>query len=75
MDYLKNADRLDVPILLIHGKNDTYVPIETSNKLAELRPDLVTFNVYPNATHTNSWNVDPARYERELREFLLRVIK
>ena len=75
MDYLQNADRLDVPILLIHGKNDTYVPIETSNKLAELRPDLVTFNVYPNATHTNSWNVDSARYERELREFLLRVIK
>ena len=75
MDYLQNADRLDVPILLIHGKNDTYVPIETSNKLAELRPDLVTFNVYPNATHANSWNVDSARYERELREFLLRVIK
>ena len=57
MDYLKNADRLDVPILLIHGENDTYVPIETSNKLAELRPDLVTYSVYPNATHTNSWNV------------------
>ena len=75
MDYLKNADRLDVPILLIHGENDTYVPIETSNKLAELRPDLVTYSVYPNATHTNSWNVDSARYERELREFLLRVIK
>ena len=75
MDYLKNADRLDVPILLIHGENDTYVPIETSNKLAELHPDLVTYTVYPNATHTNSWNVDYARYERELREFLLRVIK
>ena len=73
MDYLKNADLFDVPILLIHGENDTYVPIETSNQLAELRPDLVTYSVYREATHVNAWNVDSVRYEQELKEFLLRV--
>ena len=73
MDYLKNADLLDVPILLIHGAHDTYVPIETSNRLADLRPDLVTYSVYREATHVNAWNVDSIRYEQELKEFLFRV--
>ena len=35
MDYLKDADRLDSPILLIHGEDDTRVPIGTSDKLVE----------------------------------------
>ena len=30
MNYLKDVDQLDVPILLIHGEDDTRVPIETS---------------------------------------------
>ena len=66
MDYLKDVDRLDAPILLIHGEDDTRVPIETSDKLAELRPDLVTYSVYPDTTHADAWNVDSERYEREL---------
>ena len=75
MDYLKEADRLNVPILLIHGGADTRIPIETSDKLADLRPDLVTYSVYPDTTHGDAWNLDSGRYERELREFLLRVVK
>ncbi len=75
MDYLKDADRLDVPILLIHGEDDTLVPIETSAELAERRPDLVTYSVYPDTTHVDGWNTDSARYERELREFLLRTLR
>ena len=75
MDYLKDADRLDLPILLIHGEDDARVPIETSDKLAELRSDLVTYSVYPDTTHADAWNVDSERYEREIREFLLRVVE
>ena len=73
MDYLRDADRLQIPILLIHGENDGQVPIETSNKLANLRSDIVTYSVYPNTPHGGSWNVDSQRYERELKDFLLMV--
>ena len=73
MDYLKDTDRLNAPILLIHGENDNRVPIETSNKLSERRPDLITYTVYPDTTHADAWNTDSARYEQELSEFLLRV--
>ena len=73
MDYLKDSHRLDIPILLIHGDDDTRVPIETSDKLSHLRPDLITYTVYPNTPHANAWNTDSTRYEQELRDFLLRV--
>lgn len=75
MDYLKDSDRLDVPILLIHGDDDARVPIETSDELAQLRPDLVTYSVYADTTHVDGWNTDAERYERELREFLSRVLR
>ena len=73
MDYLKHADRLNAPILLIHGENDARVPVETSDKLSQLRPDLITYAIYPNTPHANAWNTDSTRYEQELSNFLLRV--
>ena len=75
MDYLKDSDRLGLPILLIHGENDTRVPIETSDELAVLRPDIISYSVYPDASHASGWNVDSTRYERELRDFLLRIVR
>ena len=75
MDYLQDADRLDLPVLLIHGEDDTRVPIETSDKLAELRPDIVSYSVYPDSSHASGWNVDSTRYERELSDFLVRVVE
>ena len=75
MDYLKDVRRLNVPILLLHGTDDTVVPIETSDEMARLRPDIVTYSVYDETTHGDGWNVDSERYERELREFLVGVVR
>ena len=75
MDYLEDVDELNVPIMLFHGEIDPRIPIESSAELARLRPDLVTFSRYPSAGHVESWNVDTERYERELRDFLVRVAK
>ncbi len=73
MDYLKDAHLLNVPILLIHGEDDASVPIRTSNTLAQLRPDLITYATYPNTTHANTWNTNSTRHNQDLRDFLLRV--
>ena len=73
MDYLKDAHLLNAPILLIHGENDARVPIETSNQLAQLRPDLITYATYPNTTHANTWNTNSPRHTQDLRNFLLRL--
>ncbi len=69
-DYLARVDELTTPVLLFHGEDDDRVPIETSDALAAVRPDLVTYVRVPNATHGRAWNMDPAVYEQEVVSFL-----
>jgi len=70
LNYLSRADELNTPILLFHGDADTVVPVETSDALAQARPDVVSYHRVPDATHVRSWNMNPDRYEATVREFL-----
>ena len=70
LDYLARATELDPPILLFHGDEDDLVPIETSDALAKARPDIVEYVRVPGARHVGSWNVDPAKYEDAVSNFL-----
>ena len=69
-DYLGQTDELTAPILLFHGDADQRVSIETSDALAEARPDIVTYVRVDGATHVRSWNMDPEAYEDAVRTFL-----
>ncbi|SDS75854.1 alpha/beta hydrolase [Jiangella sp. DSM 45060] len=69
MDQVAHADRLDVPVLLVHGSGDTTVPVTSSDRFAEARPDLVTY-VRGEAEHVRNWNLDPAGYEDAVTTFL-----
>jgi hypothetical protein len=69
MDQVAHADRLDVPVLLIHGDQDADVPVTSSDSFAAARPDLVTY-LRTDAEHCRSWNVNPARYEAAVTVFL-----
>lgn len=69
-NFLDHSDLLKAPILLFQGTDDDTVPVETSDRLAELRPDLVTYVKVEGGAHVGSWNIDPAQYERVLRDFL-----
>ena len=70
VDYLSRADELTVPILLFHGEADDTVFVETSDTLAEIRPDIVTYVRSAGIGHVRSWNADPAAYEATVREFV-----
>ncbi len=70
LNYLSRAHELAAPILLFHGEADTVVPVETSDRLARARPDVVSYHRVPDATHVRSWNMNPDRYEATVREFL-----
>ena len=73
LSYLKRADELAVPILLLHGDDDDAVPVATSDALAEARPDIVTYVRLAGVGHVRGWNADPAAYEASVRDFLERV--
>ncbi|MFP5347232.1 MAG: alpha/beta hydrolase [Actinomycetes bacterium] len=71
MDWVTRAAELSLPVLLIHSDDDEFVPSGPSRRLAEARPDLVTFVEFDEARHTKEWNVDCDRWEREVARFLL----
>jgi pimeloyl-ACP methyl ester carboxylesterase len=72
MDWVTRAAELRLPVLLVHSEDDEFVPCGPSRRLAEARPDLVTYVPFTGARHTKEWNVDPDRWEREVARFLLR---
>ena len=73
MNHLDHVERVEVPILLFHGDDDGRAPLGTSERLANERPDIVTFHVVEGAGHVRSWNADPEVYEESVREFISMV--
>jgi len=69
-DYFGVAEALDVPVLLFHGDADRTIPVELSDRLAALRPDIVTYVRTEGAGHVRAWNVDPAGYLTTVRDFV-----
>ena len=68
-DWVRRADELRHPMLLIHSADDEFVPVGPSRRLAQHRPDLVTYEEWRVARHCKEWNTDPERWERLVTEF------
>ena len=63
-----------VPILLIHGEDDRYVPCDMGRRIAAANPKMVELQTFPGAGHGLSFLVDRPRYERITRAFLARIL-
>ncbi len=71
-NWVRRSDELRHRILLIHSRDDEFVPCGPSAALATARPDLVRFEEWTGARHCKEWNADPERWERVVREFVRR---
>lgn len=71
-DWVRRADELSVPMLVIHSAVDEFVPYAPTAALAAARPDLVQLETWDVARHCRAWNVDPDRWERLVAEFCSR---
>lgn len=60
-----------VPILILHGEDDRFVPCAMSGEIAA-GGATVTRVTFPQAGHGLSYVYDPARYAAEVRAFLAR---
>jgi hypothetical protein len=69
LDYLRGAAKLQTPILLFQGTADQTVPAATSDELARLAHD-VTYIRVAGADHLDSWNLNPAGYNRAVQAFV-----
>ncbi len=72
---LEAMRRTRLPVLLIHGEVDRFVPCEMSreNYAACASADKTLFTV-PGAPHGGSYLVDPAGYEKTVRAFVRRIM-
>lgn len=63
-----------IPILLIHGADDNFVPAEMSEEIAKANPEKITRYTFPGADHALSYMVDTPRYRKLVTEFVQRVL-
>lgn len=71
-DSLTAIAKATVPVLLIHGEADHFVPCEMSRLLKDAAAAPVTLETFPDAGHGISYIVDPGRYRAVTAQFLRR---
>ena len=71
---LDAARRATLPLLLIHGTDDDFVPCEMSRELASAWGGYVRLELFEGAGHGHSYLVDTERYLAALREFYEKIL-
>lgn len=74
-DAAKAVRNANIPILIIHGESDNFVPPEMSEKIYLANPSLVSRFTIPGADHGISYLVDTPRYRHFVEDFLGNVLK
>lgn len=72
-DSLEAVKNAKVPILIIHGEADHFVPMEMSD-IADQNPEMVTRVTFPGADHGISYLVDSGRYKKIVTEFVENIL-
>ena len=70
VDAVKEAK---VPILLLHGEADRFVPYQMSEEIFDACASSVQLHTFPNAGHGLCYMTDPLRYEDIVTRFLYRI--
>lgn len=63
-----------VPILIIHGEADGFVPHDMSRVIQEANPEKVARHTFPGADHGISYLVDTPGYQKIVTEFMNEVL-
>lgn len=74
-DAVKAVQNTKVPILVIHGESDGYVPCQMSEQVQKANPRMVRRITFPGADHGISYLVDTPRYADAVREFVENALK
>ena len=64
------AKQTKVPIMIIHGEGDDFVPMSMSREVWQANPDMVEYHSFPDASHGLSYLYDTPRYQKLVRDFI-----
>ena len=73
-DVRAAVKRTRVPILLMHGLADDFVPASMSEEI-KAASEKIHLELFPDATHVESYLVDTERYTKLINEFKKEVLK
>lgn len=73
-DAVRAVQNTKVPILIIHGEADKYVPCDMSAEAEAANPEMVSRFTFPEAAHGISYLVDTRRYHTIVRDFVQKVL-
>ncbi len=71
---LKSVANTKLPILILHGESDDFVPCDMSRAIHSTGGDKVTLVTFPEANHGYSFIVDAERYKKVTSEFISKCI-
>ena len=66
--------RSKTPILLIHGKKDSFVPLYMSKEIHDNCSSYKELHIFENAEHGISYMVDPIQYAKIVNDFIEKVL-
>jgi len=69
-DSIAKVDRLQMPVLFIHGAADTVVPTQMSQKLFDAAPEPKQLYIVPDGGHNNTAQIGGAEYLDRVNQFL-----
>ncbi len=73
-ESIRKLDRIEAPLLIIHGENDTVVPFEHGERLYETASEPKEFYPIPGAGHNDTYQVAGEEYFARLRSFWERAL-
>ena len=69
-DAAESVRKSDIPILLIHGNQDRFVPYEMSEEIKKAAGEKCTLEIFPGAPHGVSFLFDEERYRKVVNTFI-----
>lgn len=62
--------RTTVPILIIHGEGDDFVPMSMNKQVRDANPAMIEMHTFPEAGHGLSYLYDTERYQQLIEVFI-----
>ncbi|WP_226669961.1 alpha/beta hydrolase [Metabacillus litoralis] len=70
---IKGLEKIKTPILFIHGKRDSFIPLQMTIEMFKRKKGKKTLYIVPEAGHAEAYNTDPKGYERKVIEFIKEI--
>lgn len=71
---IKAVESSLLPVMFIHGTEDTYVPTEMSKDMYKVKQGAKKLLLVSQAVHANAYSVDPENYSKETIQFIRDVL-